>query len=256
MPRVVKYDDGTFQKPNYWGRILIYNNPSWNILYPIVDIIRILPKETIIAHKYGKNTNIIRTYGSQYNHSVMGIDLNKQKEYIENLRSVKFIFIFSDTQDIFADNLINYCEKTKTNLICYSTLDKIYHFYDYTDSKVIIKIKEPIDVILKLEEIKEKTTLNKLNDLFPEFEIINCEEVKKISSLEKCLEILKDTHEKEEKKKIYSIKIPFDANFNKLKKIDENKKKIAYDDELPVYRPSVPTKTLLSHFFGKSSVKK
>jgi hypothetical protein len=246
MPRVIKYDDGVFQKPNYWGRIFIYNNPSWNILYPIVDIIRILPKDTIIAHKYGKNTTTIRTYGSQYNHSVVGIDLNKQRDYIDNLKTVKFIFLFSDTHDTFADNIINYCEKSKTNLICYSTLDNIYHFYDYTESeKIIIQIKEPKNVIEKIEEIKERTKLNKLQDLFPEFQIIEPEEVKTSFVLERCLHILKDTQQKEDKKKVYSIKIPFI-------KIEESKKKVVYDDELPVNKV-MSSKTLLSQFFGKKS---
>jgi hypothetical protein len=254
MPRVTKYDDCIFQKPNYWGRILIYNNPLWNILYPIVDIIRILPKETIIAHKYGKNTSTIRTYGSQYNHLVVGIDLNKHEDYIDNLKTVKFIFIFSDTQDTFADNIINYCEKSKTNLICYSTLDNFYHFHEFSEKK-IFKIKEPKNVIEKMEEIKEKNTLNKLHELFPDFQIIENEEVNKKPVLENCLQILNETKQKEENKKVYGIKIPFDANFNKLKKIEESKKKIVYDDELPVNK-QVSSKTLLSQFFGKRSVKK
>jgi len=253
MPRVTKFDDGIFQKPNYWGRILIYNNPSWNILYPIVDIIRLLPKETIIAHKYGKNTGTIRTYGSQYNHSVVGIDLNKQKDYIDNLKTVKFIFIFSDTQDIFADNIINYCEKSKTNLICYSILDNFYYFYEYINGeKKIVQIKDPKIVIEKMEEIKERSTLNKLHELFPEFEIIEPEEENKGFVLERCLHILKETKNKEDSKKVYSVKIPFDANFNKLKKIEESKKKVVYDDELPVHKP-ISSKTLLSQFFGKKS---
>ena len=69
-----------------------------------------------------------------------------------------------------------------------------------------------------MEEIKEKSTLNKLHELFPEFQIIEPEEVKKSFILENCLEILKDVKQKEDSKKVYTVKIPFDANFNKLKK--------------------------------------
>ena len=49
-------------------------------------------------------------YGSQYNHSVMGIDLKYKNDYIQNLKMVKFVFIFSDVQDPFADNIIKYCK--------------------------------------------------------------------------------------------------------------------------------------------------
>ena len=55
MPKIVKYDDALYPKPEYWGKIMIYNSPTWDCLYPFVDIIRILPKDTIIAYKFGKN---------------------------------------------------------------------------------------------------------------------------------------------------------------------------------------------------------
>ena len=237
MPRIVKYDDPIiFKKPDFWGKIMIYSGPSWNILFPIVDIIRILPKQTISTHKYAKNQNIIKLYGSQYSHFLIGIDLIKKQDFIENLKSVKFIFIFSDTQDITADNLISYCEKSKTPLICYSNLDHLYHFYNNDN---IIKFTNPEDVIKKMEEIKETDTLNKLNDLFPEFEILLPEN--KINlTLEKCLNLLNNTKQEVENKKVYTTKLPFDPNFNKLK----NKLKKAIVEEKVV-------KNSLSNFFKK-----
>jgi hypothetical protein len=209
MPRMIKFQDETvYTKPNYWGKIFMYNNPSWDRLYPFVDIIRILPKTTVIAHKYGKNQDNIRIYGTQYNHSVVGSDLNKRNDYIEDLKCIKFIFIFSDVQDTFADNLIKYCEKSRTNLICYSSLDSVYHFYEYTTTdKIIHKISEPGKVIEKMEEIKEKGTINKLQELFPEFEIIEPEEIKRISTLEKCLIILKD-QQQNNKKSVNLLTLP------------------------------------------------
>jgi hypothetical protein len=115
MPRLVKYQDDIFPRPNYWGKILIYNSPDWDILFQVVDIIRIRPRETIIASKNGKNQSNIRLYGSQYNHLVLGIDLNNRRDYIEHLKCVKFIFIFSDAQDTFAENLIKLIQDTQND---------------------------------------------------------------------------------------------------------------------------------------------
>ena len=94
MPRVTKYDDAVFPKPEYWGKILIYLNPKWEKLYPYVDIIRILPPATIIAHKPAKNQANIRIYGSQYNHCVVDLAIGSRKDYIDELKCVKFIFVF------------------------------------------------------------------------------------------------------------------------------------------------------------------
>lgn len=239
----LKFDESVFQKPNYWGKIFMYNSACWNILYPIADLIRIFPKPMIITHVYKKNQHNIKLYGSQYNHSVMGIDLKYKNDYIQNLKMVKFVFIFSDVQDPFADNIIKYCKTSKTPLICYSSIDKLYHFYDTTK----ITLKDASEVILKMEEIKEKNILNKLDELFPEFEILDVP-FKQEPILENCLKILKRVTLDEEKKKVFSTKLPFDANFNKMK---PRNKVVIHDDELPVNRPQ-STKQLLSQFFKKN----
>jgi hypothetical protein len=242
-------DESLFEIPQYWGKVFMYNSPSWNVLFPIVDIIRLFPKNTIIAHTYAKNQNTIKLYGSQYNHSVIGVDLKRKDDYLKNLKTVKFVFIFSDTSDTLASNLINYCETTKTPLICYSSFDKIYHFYEYIkDTKKTTQIKEPESVILKIESTQESIKLTKLDSLFPEFHVLEPDQALE-STLDKCIEILKDTSEKEEKKKVYSAKIPFDANFNKLKYLEKSKKPVVYDDELPVTKPLKN----LSQFFKKRS---
>ena len=77
MPRISKFDDIPFEKVIYSGKIFIYNSPEWNILYPIVNIIRLLKPNTIIGYKYGKGQNIIKTYGTQYFHRLIGYDLNR-----------------------------------------------------------------------------------------------------------------------------------------------------------------------------------
>jgi len=178
MPKVTKFDDSLFPKPVYWGKILMYVNPTWDKLYPVVDIIRILPKDTIIAHKYGKNQDNIRLYGTQYHHNVIGMDLKKKKDYIHELKCVKFVFIFSDTQDTLAENVLNYCERSKTCLICYSSLDSIYYFYTYNEKGEVFKFQDPQQVIEKMEFINAQGMANKLQELFPDFEIIENIEVK------------------------------------------------------------------------------
>ena len=62
MPRQTKYEEHLqLSKVKYSGKILMYNSPSWNVLFPIVEIIRKLPENSIINHIYTKNqNNIIR----------------------------------------------------------------------------------------------------------------------------------------------------------------------------------------------------
>jgi len=92
-----------------------------------------------------------------------------------------------------------------------------------------------------MEFINAQGMANKLQELFPDFEIIENIEVKGESKLEASLKILK---EKSQQKKV-SYKIPFDANFNKLKYLELSKKKVIHEDELPV------KKSVLSQFFKK-----
>jgi hypothetical protein len=244
----LKFDESFFQKPNYWGKIFMYNSPNWEVLYPIVDLIRIFPKPLLLTHSYKKNQRDIKLYGQQYNHSVSGLDFKTKEDYTKNLKTVKFVFVFSDISDPFADNLIKYCQISKTPLICYSNIDHIYHFY--TDGTTKIPFKKPEEVITQMEFLKEKVTLDKLNDLFPEFDILDTDK-KETPVLDNCIKILRRSTSEEASKKAYSEKIPFDANFNKLKYIEKNKKTVVYDDELPVSKPKT-TKKLLSEFFKKT----
>jgi hypothetical protein len=243
MPRQTKYEE-TVLPPmiKYSGKILIYSNPEWDVLFPVVDIIRKLPENTIINHVYTKNQNNIKMYSTQYNHLVIGIDLKTKNDY-SNLRTVKFIFIFSDKSDTLADNLINYSKKTKTPLICYSMIDSVYHFY-FEESK--IQYKTPEEVIEQMEIIKQIESTYKFDELFPELEILDLPECKK-STLEECMVILKKKKDEINSKKNYSTKIPFDPNFSKLKYLEKEKenKKIVYGDE------HLTQKRNISSFFKK-----
>ena len=245
MPRVTKYDDAVFPKPEYWGKILMYLNPKWEKLYPYVNIIRILPPETVIAHKPAQNQTNIRIYGTQYNHCVVDLAISNRKDYIDELKCVKFIFVFSDTQDSFATNLINYSEKSQTSLIAYSNINSLYYFYEYTleGKQIIHEFMDPQQVIDKMVSIKSRGMADKLQQLFPEFDILEQPVVKTTSKLESSLKILRE----QSQQKPGSYKLAFDANFNQLKRLDTEKKKIVYDDELPV------RKSALSNFFKKKS---
>ena len=112
MPRQPKFEDSPFEKVVYNGKIFIYSNPDFKIHFPIVDIIRLLKKTTIIGHLYGKGQNIIKLYGSQYYHSVIGYELKTKRDY-HDLKMIKCIFIFSDLQDSTATNLLNYAKEMK-----------------------------------------------------------------------------------------------------------------------------------------------
>ena len=111
MPRL-KYED-VYEKVEFSGKIFMYNSPTWNVLFPVVDIIRLLQKNTIIGFKYGKGQHMIRVYGTQYNHSIIGYDFKNKNDYVTNLRAVKNIFIFSDESDPIATNFINISKKNK-----------------------------------------------------------------------------------------------------------------------------------------------
>ena len=94
--------------------------------------------------------------------------------------------------------------------------------------------------------------LTKIDELFPEFDILETDKEEK-PVLENCIKILREKTSEENGKKVFTAKIPFDANFNKLKKLENNKKKneVVYDDELPSSKPK-STKKLLSEFFKKN----
>ena len=114
--RVTKYEDTIYEKPEYSGKIFMYCSKTWNVLFPLVDIIRILKKNTIIGYTYGKSQQYIRMYGPQYNHMLISYDLKNKKDYVENLKAIKNIFIFSDEPDITVDNLISAAKKNKINV--------------------------------------------------------------------------------------------------------------------------------------------
>ena len=245
MPRPIKYDDGEYEAPVYFTKLFIYNAPEFNNIGPVVEIIRNLDK-SIITHKYGKNQQTILLYGSQYNHRINGIDLKNKKDYIDLLNGmVKFIFVFNNSQDSIADNLLNLAEKYKKCIICYSEIDSIYHFYDFNFQKTEYFLA--IDVINKMKEINDFLAFQKIADLFPEIDIIPEPERSTSGSFERCIEILNiqrtESEIKKESKKIQ--KLPFSSQAKFISKKMTRPQAVKYEDE------PKPKKNLLAQFFNK-----
>jgi hypothetical protein len=270
MPRPVKYDEVPFEQVNYSGKIFIYNSPEWNILYPVVNIIRLLEPNTIISHKYGKGQMIIKTYSTQYFHRVLGVDLKTTKDYIKNIVTgmVKIIFIFTDSSDLVATNLLDLANKYRINTVCYSMIDSVYHFYDYSDPDKVAKseFKSAEEVIGLMNNLSELNKLNKLSELFPDFEIIEHPKDKELSTLETCVNIIKNsTLIENNKKDSMKIKV-YDSNLSRIKKMsyDRSQRNLKFDDDLDIITKTVKKldlqtvdpirKNLLSKFFNKNII--
>jgi hypothetical protein len=256
-PRV-KYEDTVYEKIEYSGKIFMYNSKTWNVLYPIVNCIRLLKPNTIIGHSHGKNQNIVPLYGRQYNHLLIGYDLKTKKDFLNNLKAVKNIFIFSDEEDITATNIMNASTKNKINVICYSNIDAIYHFYDNINNEKF-EFKQPEQVIEKMYTLLDLEGARKIADLFPDFEIIEPVNEIKYTCLEQCSKFLKEQREINEnnkKQRQQNYTKVFDPHLNKLKKMeyDRSQKNIVYTDsmELLAKKEADNRKSLLSKFFFKS----
>jgi len=247
MPRQVKYDDTTiFEKVIFSGKVFMYNSPDWDILFPIVDIIRLFKPNTIISHKSGKGQNTIRMYGSQYNHRLLGNIIINKNDYSTSLQMVKCIFIFTDNSDPIVLNLMNTAKKNNIPIVCYSTLDSVYHCYSGESKQILNDPKEVIDFMYSLFDLAE---IKKIADLFPEFEIIeNVPESPNI--LDKCHEKLKEITQQEKKKKdLNNIKL-FDPNLARIKKMEKDRTKVEYEDDLEQINKKMNS-NFISKFFKK-----
>jgi hypothetical protein len=264
MPRAPKYDDIPFEKFVSSGKIMMYSSPNWKTAYPIVDIIRLLKKNTIIQCKVGKGQSEIDMYGTQYYHRIVRCDLNTKQDYDNLCRAfIKTIFIYTDVADTVAKNLLKCADTLKICAVCYSGIDEKYHYYDYTNAITDPFTKETTNVIknifTKAEEVIEHMyhlvdfgALKKYNELFPEELLFDEPECKTIN-LNECIVAMKiaDEHERQKaqllKTKQLSIgsvgKILFDPHSAKLKKMEyqREQKKITYSDDIEKINKSFST---------------
>ena len=238
-----KYDDTVTEKFVSSGKVFMYKSPEWEILFPIVDIIRLFKKNTILSYKIGKGQNIFRTYGSGYNHTFLGNDLKKKDDYLFALRMVQCVFLFSDASDPIVTSLINLSKKNEIPYVCYSTLDSKYHFFYNTEHKLFEK---PEDVINHMYFLFDLGVIKKLATLFPDFEIIDAEDLKQNTTLEECQRILKETTISEKKKKDLNNVQLFDPHLSRLRKMERDRVKVDYPDD-----PKPPGNNFLSKFFKK-----
>jgi uncharacterized protein YfbU (UPF0304 family) len=160
---------------------------------------------------------------------------------------VKFIFIFSDTSDFFADNLINIAKEYKIILIGYSNLDSKYHLYNTTEGT--LTLDKPEQVIRYMSDLHDYILYKEFVNVFPDFDILTENVNNEFPVLEKCLKILKESNNnefiKKDKKKIQMIDV------------DES----SIPDTPPITRSTTNTpnkennsekpKMLLSQFFKK-----
>jgi hypothetical protein len=262
MPRTSKFDD-MYEKVEYFTKLFIYCEPSWNNLHPIVEIIRNI-KPSYISYRYGKGQHVIKTYGSQYNHNVIGCEIKNYDEFIKNILKgyVKFVFIFGDSPDTFSRNLINFSKKHNIVTINYSNIDSVYHFY--SDSKESpIKFKTPGDVVNAMCQMTDYISFKQVVEVFPEFNLIPEIESNNQPVLEKCLKILKESHDSENVKKdskkiqVLNDKIYFDPNLYKLRKFNKelNKKNesLRIEKEENDKNKLVDSKCTIANFFKKKS---
>lgn len=252
MPRAIKYDDTVYEHVPMYSKIFMYISSNWDNLSPYVEILKALPR-SFVTYKYGKNQDIIRYYGTHFNHSVFGLDFKLKEDYIQNIIKgvVKFIFVFTDIQEPFSINIIQLSEKYSVPMICYSNIDSVYHFYDYSTGSLERTLIDNVnDVINKLKEVHELKSFEKIVHLFPEFDIIPDIPVT-TRNMERCMEKLRNVNLLEsEKKKTKRIKLDkplFDHNLSKIRKMNASRaeKKIKYDDEPPSKKNSI------SNFFKK-----
>ena len=208
MPRQIKYDDIPFERPNYSGKVFMYLSSDWDILFPVVDVIRLFKKDTIISYKIGKNQNTIRLYGTKYYHRVYCSTVTTRQDYINVLNKVKCIFIFTNGSDSIATNLINLAEKGSIPLICYSTVDSLYHFYNDAEHLTFKSVQDVINHMYMIFDISE---IKKIAELFPDFEIIPETVEAKENELDKCVKILKESNECEKDKKDLNKILFFDG---------------------------------------------
>jgi hypothetical protein len=230
MPRQMKYDEIPFEKPEYQGKIFMYSTPGWETLFSIVDIIRILKKPSIISTRNGKGQNEIRMYGQQYNHRVLHDDLNNKKDYLSVFKSIKCAFVFNNTSDYIVTNVIQVCNLLKIPVICYSSIDSVYHF-TYLNER--LQFNTPEEVINKMYSFFDLKEAKKIADLFPDFEIIIPEEHDKTpTTLDRCHDKLKEVTLIEKRKKdLNNIKL-FDPHLAKIKKMERDRIKVDYPDDI------------------------
>ena len=200
MPKVQKSgDEPKYEKYDYYTKIFIYNDPLWNNLHPLVEVIRNLEKYAILCYKYGKGQQNIKNYGSYYGHRILGYDLNNKDDYSSVFRKtmIEFLFLLSDNlEDNVANNLIKVSKESNISVIHYKENKYYFDAQYYVGNTLVAKeyvFENPLDVCSKIKEISDLESVNEFAKTFSDFELIPETEKPIVEKpvIEKCLEILK-----------------------------------------------------------------
>ena len=62
MPRITKFEDTIYEKTEFSGKILMYSSVSWNVLFPIVDIFRLLKNKELGAELFEKRKELVSLF--------------------------------------------------------------------------------------------------------------------------------------------------------------------------------------------------
>jgi len=239
MPRTskYKYDDNIYVRTPTNGKIFLYIDPEWKILYPIAEFLKHLETKTIIGYKYGKKQSMIREYTRYYNHIIIGYELKNKADYINNIIKgvIKYIVIFQNEEiclnDPVSQNLLKISEKYKINLITYSTNDNEYkmkiHNQDLTHET--FKYINAVDLTSKIADLKN-SLLTKFTESFPEYSLDTLDILPDLDPLlnskpllKICLEKIKNTSDQELLKRINNQIKVIDYTTIKYVKINEQK---------------------------------
>ena len=242
----------SYEKIQFSNKYFMYSSPEWVHEHPVVDLIRIFKENTLIKYKYGKGNTPIKKYSRDYNHRLIGCDLNSITDYsnIFIKGKIECIFIFADSPNDFITNLKKFGTTNKIPLVELSTRDYYYH-YSYEGESHIFK--NPSEL---LQGISDSVSFNnKIKEFIP-FDLFQSEEIVTETNLEKCITILNE-REKEEmvNKEMRKIK-HFDPHYKILvnHKREVNKQIMEKNNNKNSNSISIIIpKTAISKFFRKNT---
>jgi hypothetical protein len=230
-----------YEKIKFSNKFFMYSSPEWKHDHPIVDLIKCFNKHTVIHFLYGKGSKTIKIYSTQYNHRLIGCDLNNKNDYSTVFKrgKIECLFIFADSESTITTNLINFCKSNKINVVLFSTNDYLYHYNDNTYSSPQELFEEVINNIM-------------ISPFLDNFDLVPQVEENVSLNLTKCLETLKIRDQEEETLREYRKIKCFDPHFKILKdhKREILKKNTVIKDDLPINNTNKNT-VIIQKFFKK-----
>ena len=217
-------DTTIYERITFSNKIFMYSHPDWIHEYPIVDIIKNLQEHSLIKYPYGKGSNSIKKYTQQYNHRLIGCDLQKLEDYNFNFikGKIECIFIFSDFTDKIIMNIKNFSKSNNISLVEYSTLGD--NKYKYIFNNLIFEntqeLLNEIYTFIKLDSFKKA-----FNDSFVNFNLEDIPQESSNLNLNKCIEVLNQRQIEEQNIKDYRKIKHFDPHIKILNDFKKERNK-------------------------------